>query len=130
MKTATDIGLFHQIASRTFCVNFFCERSERATENKKKRLGGNFKFSGCGDKQKHRQTDKQKQGQTETQTNRQTETRTNRNTDKPKQKDKQKQGQTETQTNRQTETETNRNKQKQFNYLNQPLDPELRAMAV
>ena len=25
-----------------------CERSERATENKKKRLGGNFKFSGCG----------------------------------------------------------------------------------
>ena len=25
-----------------------CERSERATENKKKCFGGNFKFSGCG----------------------------------------------------------------------------------
>ena len=25
-----------------------CERSERATENEKKRFGGNFKFSGCG----------------------------------------------------------------------------------
>ena len=34
---------------RVLKMGEICERSERATENKiKKRLGGNFKFSGCG----------------------------------------------------------------------------------
>ena len=38
----------HAMLFRVLKMGEICERSERATENKKKRLGGNLKFSGCG----------------------------------------------------------------------------------
>ena len=41
-------GPVSEHAVRVLEIGEICERSERATENKKKRLGGNFKFSGCG----------------------------------------------------------------------------------